>query len=449
MRQTHLAGDKMFVDYAGHTIPITNVVTGAVWQAQLFVAVLGASNYTFTTATATQTSADWIDAHVRALNFFGGVPILIVPDNARALIAAPDRYEPKVGLAYAEFAAHYGAAILPARPYKPQDKGKVEVAVQITERWILAVLRHRQFFSLDELNAAIAELMMSLNLGPFRKLPGSRLAAYLSLDYPALQLRPLPVNAYEFATFKRVRISLDYHVDIDHHGYSVPYRYANLDVDIRISTHTIECFYGGVRIACHRRVAYGGKCGAKLGGTLGGKYQYDGANNALNARTTVAEHMPKAHRAHREWTPLGLTAWAKTIGLSTHQIVTHVLQTKPHPEMGYRACLGLMHLERTYGAVRLEAACRHAVAVQVMDYKSVANVLKSGLDRMVVAQCCAYCRQGRGNPRCGAERPAKQPAKYCPRQPTRCCLLSLASLASLAPMTPMTPPTPTPNKTHL
>ena len=326
MRQTHLAGDKMFVDYAGHTIPITNVVTGAVWQAQLFVAVLGASNYTFATATATQTSADWIDAHVRALNFFGGVPILIVPDNARALIAAPDRYEPKVGLAYAEFAAHYGAAILPARPYKPQDRGKVEVAVQITERWILAVLRHRQFFSLDELNAAIAELMMSLNLGPFRKLPGSRHAAYLSLDYPALQLRPLPVNAYEFATFNRGRISLDYHVDIDHHGYSVPYRYANLDVDIRISAHTIECFYGGVRIACHRRVAYGGKCGAKLGGTLGGKYEYDGANNALNARTTVAEHMPKAHRAHREWTPLGLTAWAKTIGLSTHQIVTHVLQ---------------------------------------------------------------------------------------------------------------------------
>ena len=182
---------------------------------------------------------------------------------------------------------------------------------------------------------------------------------------------------------------------------------------------------------------------------MGGKYQYDGANNALNARTTVAEHMPKAHRAHREWTPLGLTAWAKTIGLSTHQIVTHVLQTKPHPEMGYRACLGLMHLERTYGAVRLEAACRHAVAVQVMGYKSVANVLKSGLDRMVVAQCCAYCRQGRGNPRCGAERPAKQPAKCCPRQPTRCCLLSLTSLASLASLTPMTPPTPTPNKTHL
>lgn len=240
MRQMHRAGEKLFVDYAGQTIPVIDPATGEIRQAQLFVAVLGASNYTFATATAGQTTADWIDAHVQALRYIGGSPEMIVPDNARALIADPDRYEPGTGRAYAEFAAHYGCAVLPARPGHPRDKSKVEVGVQIAERWILARLRHQRLFSLAEVNRAIAALLADLNARPFKKLPGCRASTFEAIDLPALA--PLPAQPFELARWKKARVSIDYHIEVDRHYYSVPHSLTGRDVEVRMTVKTIECF---------------------------------------------------------------------------------------------------------------------------------------------------------------------------------------------------------------
>jgi transposase len=315
MRQIHRAGEKLFVDYAGQTMPIVDQHTGEIRQAQLFVAVLGASNYTFATATATQTTADWISAHVLALTYFGGCPELIVPDNARALIANPDRYEPHLGRVYAEFAPHYGCAVLPARPYKPQDKPKVEVGVQIAERWILARLRNRRFFSLAELNQAIAPLLADLNARPFKKLPGNRNSAFAAIDRPVLS--PLPAQPFELARWKKARVSIDYHVDVDRHYYSVPHQLVGRDVEVRITANMIECFHQGKRVASHPNVAAN-----RLHRTVPGHH------------TTNAEHMPKSHLAHREWSPGRLLKWGQSIGVATHRVVQHLLESKPHPEMG-------------------------------------------------------------------------------------------------------------------
>lgn len=336
MRQMHRAGEKLFVDYAGQTIPVVDPATGEIRQAQLFVAVLGASNYTFVTATAGQTTADWIDAHVQALRYIGGSPQMIVPDNARALIADPDRYEPGTGRAYAEFAAHYGCAVLPARPGHPRDKSKVEVGVQIAERWILARLRHQRLFSLAEVNRAIAALLADLNARPFKKLPG----------------------------WKKARVSIDYHIEVDRHYYSVPHSLTGRDVEVRMTVKTIECFHQGKRVASHVNAT-----GDPLTRTVSSRY------------STLVEHMPKSHQAHREWSPGRLLSWGTSIGVHTHQVVRHLLESKPHPEMGYRACLGLIRLARMFGQQRLEAACTRAVSTRAMTYKSVCNILKSGLDR--------------------------------------------------------------------
>lgn len=363
MRQIHRAGEKLFVDYAGHTLPITDACTGEVHHAQLFVAVLGASNYTFAMATAGQTSADWIAAHVEALSYLGGAPAMIVPDNARALIADPDRYEPKTGRAYAEFAAHYGCAVLPARPGHPRDKPKVEVGVQIAERWILARLRHHRFFSLDEANRAIAALLVELNARPFKKLPGSRITAFEALDRPAL--KALPAQPFELARWKKARVSIDYHIEVERHYYSVPHQLVGRELEVRITHSTIECLYEGKRVASHVNV------------------RREHAMRAhVSRHTTLTEHMPKSHQAHREWTPGRLLAWGQSVGVATHEVVRHLLESKPHPEMGYRACLGLMRLGRTFGRARLEAACGRAVVVRAKTYKSVCNILQSGLDRV-------------------------------------------------------------------
>ena len=363
MRQTHRAGEKLFVDYAGHTLPITDASTGEIRPAQLFVAVLGASNYTFAMATAGQTSADWIHAHVQALAFLGGAPAMIVPDNARALIADPDRYEPKAGRAYAEFAAHYGCAVLPARPGHPRDKSKVEVGVQIAERWILARLRNRRFFSLDEANRAIAALVLELNARPFKKLPGSRVTTFKALDQPALMA--LPAQPFELARWKKARVSIDYHIEVDRHYYSVPHQLVGCHVEVRITASTIECLYEGKRVASHINV-----------------HRERAMRTNAGRHSTLTEHMPKSHQAHREWTPGRLLAWGQSVGAATHELVRHLLESKPHPEMGYRACLGLMRLGQSFGRARLEAACGRAVAVRAKTYKSVRNILRSGLDRV-------------------------------------------------------------------
>jgi transposase len=355
MRQVHLAGEKLFVDYAGSTVPIIDAGTGEISQAQIFVATLGASNYTYACATARQTTADWIGAQVQALEFIGGVPRLIVPDQPRALIKSPDRYDPEPNRTYDEFAQHYGCAVLAARPRHPRDKPKVEAAVLLVQRWILARLRNRQFFSLVELNRAIAELLVELNRRPFKKLPGCRRSAFEQLDAPAL--RPLPPSRYVIGRWKTVKVNIDYHVEFDGHYYSVPHRLVGAKLDVRVTGNLLECFAANQRVAGHA------------------------VSTVRGGFTTVAEHMPASHRAHREWTPAKLIAWGQRIGLSTAAVVTWQLERRPHPEQGYRACLGLLALVRKYSAERLEAACTRAMAIRAPTLRSVSNILKCGLDR--------------------------------------------------------------------
>jgi transposase len=355
MRQTHLAGEKLFVDYAGQTVAITDATTGEISAAQIFVATLGASNYTYACATARQTTADWIGAQIRALEFIGGVPRLIVPDQARALIKNPDRYDPQPNRSYEEFAQHYGCALLAARPAHPRDKPKVEGAVLLVERWILARLRNRQFFSLGELNEAIAKLLIDLNSRAFKKLPGCRRSAFDELDAPAL--RPLPATPYVLGRWKIAKVNIDYHVEFEGHYYSVPHRLVGARLDVRATDTLVECFAANQRVACHPLSLRQG------------------------AHTTLGEHMPDSHREHLEWTPAKLIAWAQSIGISAAAVVTWQLEKRPHPEQGYRACLGLMRLARKYTPERLEGACTRALAIRSPTYPSVDNILKNGLDR--------------------------------------------------------------------
>jgi len=355
MRQVHRAGEKLFIDYAGQTVPIRDPGGGADRKAQVFVAVLGASNYTFACATATQSMADWSGAIIAALEFIGGVPQMIVPDNARALIGEPDRYEPQAQRTVADLAAHYGTVVLPARPYRPRDKAKVEVAVQVVERWILARLRNARFFSLMELNHAIARLLTDLNDRPFARLPGNRREWFESLDRPALAA--LPRARYELARFKTCRVSIDYHVDIDGHYYSVPHVLVGQQVDARVSRFSVEILYRGQRVAAHP------------------------VSHKRGAHTTTPEHMPAAHRAHAQWSPSRLIGWGERIGPATAALVRHLLDSKPHPEQGYRACLGLLAAARKYGAARLEAACVRARSIGAMNRRSVLSILAAGLDQ--------------------------------------------------------------------
>ena len=354
MRQIHIAGEKLFVDYAGSTVPIIDASTGEITHAQIFVATLGASNYTYACATARQTTADWITAQVQALEFIGGVPRLIVPDQTRALIKSPDRYDPEPNRAYEEFAKHYGCAVLAARPAHPRDKPKVEGSVLLVQRWILARLRSRQFFSLAELNVAIAGLLVELNQRPFKKLPGCRRSAFELLDAPAL--RQLPSVRFAISRWKAVKVNIDYHVEFEGHYYSVPHRLVGAKLDVRVTSRLLECFASNQRVASHAVCLVRG------------------------AFTTVPDHMPASHRAHLEWTPGKLIAWGQSIGVSTAAVVTWQLEHRPHPEQGYRACLGLLALVRKYSAERLEAACTRAMAIRAPNLRSVTNILKSGLD---------------------------------------------------------------------
>ena len=355
MRQTHRAGEATFVDYAGRTVGVVDRGTGEVREAQVFVAVLGASNHTYAEATWTQSLPDWIASHQRAFRFFGGVTAAIVPDNLKAGVTRPHRYEPDLNRTYAELAAHYGTAILPARVAKPRDKAKVEVGVQVVERWILARLRHMTFFSLEELNGAIAELLARLNERPFRKLPGSRRELYEQLDRPAL--RPLPARPYTFATWKKARVNIDYHIELDRHYYSVPYQLVKTEVEARLTAQTVEVFHRGKRVASHRRSRERGR------------------------HTTVAAHMPRPHREYAEWTPRRLVAWAGKTGPATAELIEHILGQRPHPQQGFRSCLGILRLGKRHGEARLEAACRRALHIGSARYKSIESILRHGLDR--------------------------------------------------------------------
>lgn len=358
LRQDYPAGEKMFVDWAGDTIPIHDRKTGEIAPACLFVAVLGASTYTYARATVSQDLANWIDCHVGAFEYCQGAPRLVVPDNPRTGVDRACRYEPDLNRTYHDMALHYGVAIMPARPRKPRDKAKVENAVLVAERWIIAALRHRKFFSLAQLNEAIAGLLEKLNQRPFRKREGSRASLFAELDRPALQ--PLPAEHYELALWKTVRASIDYHVEVDRHYYSVPYQLAGQKLEARYTAATVEVLFCGKRVASHAR------------------------SRAAYRHTTVAEHMPKSHRAHLEWTPSRLVHWAESVGSATAQVVRTILENKPHPEMGYRACLGILRLEKVYSQQRLEAASQRAVQLRTFSYQSLKSILKRSLDRQLL-----------------------------------------------------------------
>ena len=318
--------------------------------------ILGASNFTFAEATRSQRGPDFIASHVRALAFLGGVPKAIVPDQLKSGVTKACRYEPGIQRTYEELARHYDTTVLPARPASPRDKAKVEVGVQIAERWILARLRNETFFSLEALNVRIAELLDDLNERTMRLYGASRRALFERLDRPAL--RPLPTERFDYAEWKRCRVNVDYHVEVDHHYYSVPHALIHEEVEARSSATTVEVFHRGQRVSSHRR------------------------SDVRGHHTTIPEHMPKAHQKHLEWSPSRIVSWAQTIGERTAALVAAILAERRHPEQGYRSCLGILRLGKRYGNDRLEAACARAMAVSARSYRHVDSILKAGLDRL-------------------------------------------------------------------
>jgi transposase len=355
MRQRHRAGEKTFVDFSGKRLHLVDRHTGEEIPVELFVAVLGASSYTYAEATETQQLEEWIGVHTRMLEYFGGSTALWVPDQLRSAITRPCRYEPGVNRSYQDLAAHYGAVVVPARPGKARDKAKVESGVLVVQRWIVARLRNRTFFDLVELNAAIRELVERLNGRLMQKLGRSRRELWEVLDRPAL--KPLPTSRYELSQWKGCRVNIDYHVDVERHVYSVPYQLAHQEVEVRYTASMVEIYYHGRRVASHAR-------------------RYD------HQPSTLPEHMPSSHRAHAEWTPSRLIHWAEKSGPATGRVVAGILRSRPHPEQGYRACLGLMRLGRQYGTARLDAACERAEHLRSFSYRTVKNILASSQDRL-------------------------------------------------------------------
>lgn len=355
MRQTHLAGDKLFVDFAGQTLAVVDPATGEVRAAQVFVAVLGASSLTYAEVRWSQGLPDWIGCHVNAFGFFGGAARQLVCDNLKAGVTAACRYEPGINRSYQEMAAHYGTAVVPTRVRKPRDKAKVEVGVQVVQRWILARLRHRQLLGLDEANAAVRTMLEALNGRTMRHIGSSRRALFEALERTALL--ELPAEPYEYADWRRCRVGLDYHVEVLGHWYSVPHRLARAVVDARVTERGVELFHGGTRVAAHLR------------------------SPLRHRHTTVPDHMPSAHRRYADWTPARLRREAAAIGPATVGMIEAILRAKPHPEQGFRACLGILGLVRGYGAARVEAACQRGLSIGARNYASIASILRNGLDR--------------------------------------------------------------------
>ncbi len=352
--QIHKAGEKMFVDYAGQTVPIHDRLTGKIRQSQIFVAVLGASNYTYSEATWDQSLLNWIGSHVRTFEYFGGVAKATIIDNLKSGVSKASRYEPDINPTYHDMAVHYGTVVMPARAGKPKDKAKVEVAVQIVERWILASLRNRTFFSIEELNQAIRELLIRLNEKPFKKLDGCRREWFEKIEKPVLM--KLPDTPYTFAEWKKARVNIDYHIELNGHYYSVPYSLIHEELDVRYTAKTVDIFFKTNRMASHVR------------------------NDTKGRHTTVRDHMPKSHQAYMEWTPSRIINWAKTIGPSVAEVVGAILNSRGYPEQGYRSCLGILRLDKRYPDGRLEAACKRAITIRGFSYKSIESILKTGLD---------------------------------------------------------------------
>ena len=362
MRQNHAGGEKLFVDYAGDTVPVVvDRRTGEIRDAHLFVAVLGGSSLSFACATWTEQFADWAEAHNAAFAFFGGVPQLLVPDNAKVAVIKACHFDPMLNRSYTDLARHYGTAVLPARPRRPKDKAKVEACVRIVERWVLGRLRNRIFYSLAELNAAIAECMADLNeRRVLRQFGRTRRQLFEEIDAP--NLKPLPVEPWVHAQWKRCRVGLDYHIALKQHHYSVPHRYARREVEVRYTARSVEIFLGGERIAVHMR----------------------GSGNGRH--TTVPEHMPSSHRRYLDWTPAKIQEEAGRIGPMLSLLMDRIIEDRPHPEQGYRSCLGIIGLAKRFGAERLEAAALRALEIGARNYPSVKSILEKGLDKVPVSK---------------------------------------------------------------
>jgi transposase len=355
MRQTHIAGERMFVDYAGTKLHVTDWVTGEVRTAELFVVALGASSLTYAEATWAQSLPDWIGAHTRAFIYFGGVTALLVSDNLKSGITKACFYEPNVNRTYQEMADHYDTAILPARPKKPKDKAVVEVAVQVATRWVIAKLRNRTFFTLAELNAAIGDCVEWINNRVTRHLGASRRALFEQVERAAL--KPLPATAYVFAYWKQCRAGIDYHVEIDKHYYSVPYTMMRQELWASYTASTVELFHRGKRVAAHRR----------------------GPPN--RGHTTLPEHMPSSHRRYADWTLERIKREAAEVGPNATALVDVILREKRHPEQGYRSCRGIVKLVERFPRERVEAACERALAIGTRSFSSVKSILDTKLDR--------------------------------------------------------------------
>jgi transposase len=366
MRHEHRAGEKMFVDYAGQTVNIIDRETGEIKPAQIFVAVLGASNYTFAEATSSQQLEDWVMSHARAFSYFGGVAEVVVPDNLKSGVSKSCRYEPELNPTYQDLARHYRTAVLPTRARKPRDKAKVEAGVLLVERWILARLRHHSFFSLAELNREIRHLLQVLNNKPFKKLPGSRQSLFEEMEKPAL--KPLPATPYEFAHWKKATVHLDYHVEVEGHYYSVPYTLVRKQLEIRYTAGTVECFHRGQRIASHIR------------------------NNDRGRHSTIREHMPANHRQFAEWSPERFKRWAVKIGPQTALLTEALLVQRTYPQQAYRTLLGILRLAKIYSEARLESACERALRFNTLSYRSIESILKNGLDRRPLTATTDNCK---------------------------------------------------------
>lgn len=360
MRQEHKAGEKLFVDWAGDTMSVVDPDTGEVRAAYVFLAVLGASSYTYAEACFSQDTDAWLSAHSRAFTFLGGVPEILVPDNLKTGVKTPDRYEPEIARGMADLAAHYGVAVIPARVRKPRDKAKVEAGVLHAYRHIFAPMRNRVFFSLSELNEAIAERVTLINERPFKKLSGSRATVFADLDLPALS--PLPAEPYVHRTRKSARVHIDYHVELAGHFYSVPHHLVREEVEIVFTDAIVEVFFDGQRVASHVRSLLRGRA------------------------TTDAAHMPASHREQASWTPERIEAWASRTGPATEALVAAIMSSRRHPELGFRSCLGILRLSKTHGEERLEAACARALEHGARSYKSVKSILERRLEAVPLSQ---------------------------------------------------------------
>lgn len=357
MRQEHRAGEKLFVDWSGQTATVTDPETGEVKRTQIFVAVWGASNYTYAEACWSQETYNWIGAHVRAFEYFEGVPAIVVPDCTKTAVTKCDRWDPELNLHYSQMARHYGTAIIPARPRRPKDKAKVEKGVQVVQRWILAALRNQQFFSLEELNRAIWILLEELNHRKFKKWDGTRATFFNTIDKPAM--KQLPQQRYEDDEWRKAKVHPDYHVEVKGAYYSVPYQLIGKVVEVRITPTVVECFHENIRVASHRR-------------------------DRQRKHSTYREHMPRAHQTYLDWTPERLVSWASKIGPSTTKLIKTTLESTEHPQQAYRRCLGVLSLEKQFGCDRLDAACRRALTFSYWSCASIRSMLKHGLEEKVV-----------------------------------------------------------------